>query len=63
MLRHRDFRNLFLGQSLSAHALPLVGLILLGGVVADRIPRARVMIASDLARFALHARLERAAPA
>jgi len=86
VLRHTDFRNLFVGQSLStlgdrivfvalalyvteigsptdvglvlaAHAVPLVGLILLGGVVADRMPRARVMIASDLARCALHAAL------
>jgi MFS family permease len=86
VLRHRDFRNLFLGQSLSTlgdrivfvalalyvteigtpsdvglvlagHALPLVGFVLLGGVLADRVPRTRVMIASDLARFALHALL------
>ena len=86
MLRHRDFRNLFLGQSLStlgdrivfvalalyvteigtpsdvglvlaAHALPLVGFILLGGVLADRIQRTRVMIASDAVRCALHALL------
>jgi MFS family permease len=86
VLRHRDFRNLFLGQSLStlgdrivfvalalyvteigtpsdvglvlaAHALPLVGLILLGGVLADRISRTRVMIGSDIARCALHALL------
>jgi MFS family permease len=84
VLRHRDFRNLFLGQSLStfgdrivfvalalyvteigtpsdvglvlaAHALPLVGFILLGGVLADRISRTRVMIGSDIARCALHA--------
>ena len=86
MLRHRDFRNLFLGQSLStvgdrivfvalalyvteigspsdvglvlaAHALPLVAFILLGGVWADRLPRQRLIIATDLARFALHALL------
>jgi MFS family permease len=86
VLRHRDFRNLFIGQSLStfgdrivfvalalyvteigtpsdvglvlaAHALPLVGLILLGGVLADRISRTRVMIGSDIARCALHALL------
>ena len=83
MLAHRDFRNLFLGQSLStvgdqivfvalalyvteigspsdvglvlaANALPLVGFILLGGVWADRLPRQRLIIATDLARFALH---------
>jgi len=45
------------GLVLAAHALPLVGFILLGGVLADRVPRARIMIASDLARFALHALL------
>jgi MFS family permease len=86
VLRHRDFRLLFLGQSastigdrivfvalglyvtqigsptdvglvLAAHALPLVGFILIGGVWADRLPRTRVMIAADFARFALHALL------
>jgi MFS family permease len=86
VLRHRDFRNLFLGQSLStvgdrivfvalalyvteigtpsdvglvlaAHALPLVGFILLGGVLADRVRRTRVMIVSDIVRCALHALL------
>ena len=45
------------GLVLAAHALPLVGFILLGGVLADRIRRTRVMIASDLVRFALHALL------
>src|SRR5829696_346559 len=45
------------GLVLAAHALPLVGFVLLGGVLADRIARQRVMIASDLARFALHALL------
>ncbi|MGH2967926.1 MAG: MFS transporter, partial [Solirubrobacteraceae bacterium] len=86
VLRHRDFRNLFFGQSastigdrivfvalalyvteigspsdvglvLAAHALPLVGFVLLGGVWADRLPRARVMISTDLVRFGLHALL------
>src|SRR6185436_18951068 len=45
------------GLVLAAHALPLVGFILLGGVLADRISRTRVMIASDAARCALHALL------
>jgi MFS family permease len=86
VLRHTDFRNLFLGQAastvgdrivfvalalyvtdigspsdvglvLAAHALPLVGFVLLGGVWADRLPRARVMISTDFVRFALHALL------
>ena len=46
-----------LGLVLAAHALPLVGFLLIGGVWADRLPRNRVMIASDLARCALHALL------
>ncbi len=45
------------GLVLAAHAIPLVGFILVGGVLADRLPRAKVMIASDLARFVLHALL------
>ena len=87
VLRHRDFRLLWLAQSasvvgdrivtvalalfvidltgnatdlglvLSAHALPLVAFLLIGGVWADRLPRHRVMVATDLARFALHALL------
>jgi predicted MFS family arabinose efflux permease len=44
-----------LGLVLAAHAMPLVGFLLIGGVWADRLPRHRVMIATDLARFALHA--------
>jgi MFS family permease len=84
VLRHRDFRNLFIGQSastigdrivfvalalyvteigsptdvglvLAANTLPLVAFILLGGVWADRLPRQKLMIATDIARFALHA--------
>ncbi len=84
VLRHRDFRFLWLAQSasvlgdaivtvalalyvidltgsatdlgfvLAAHAIPLVGFILIGGVWADRLPRHRLMIATDLVRFALH---------
>jgi MFS family permease len=82
---HRDFRWLWLGQSLSAigdqmiiivialfvvdqtgsardlgivlaaQTAPLVLLILIGGVWADRLPRQRIMIASDLARFVVQA--------
>jgi MFS family permease len=86
VLRHRDFRLLFLGQAastigdrivfialalyvsdigepsdvgivLAAHALPLVAFLLVGGVWADRLPRHRVMIATDLIRAGLHATL------
>jgi MFS family permease len=83
--QHKDFRWLWLGQSLSsigdqmiiivvalyvvdqtgsardlgivlaAQTAPLVLLILVGGVWADRLPRQRIMIASDLARFAVQA--------
>jgi MFS family permease len=85
VLRHRDFRMLWLAQSasvigdnivlvalalfviertgsatdlglvLAAQALPLVAFLLIGGVWADRLPRHRVMVATDLVRFALHA--------
>jgi MFS family permease len=44
-----------LGLVLAAQALPLVGFLLVGGVWADRLPRQRVMIVTDLARFTLHA--------
>jgi MFS family permease len=86
VLRHGDFRNLFLGQAasaigdrivfvalalyvteigspsdvglvLAAHAIPLVGFVLIGGVWADRLPRVRVVVSTDLIRFALHALL------
>ena len=83
LLRHGDFRWLWLGQSLSevgnrmiaivvtlyvvkltgstgdvgivlsAQAGALTLLLLLGGVVADRLPRRRVMIGADLARVAV----------
>ena len=43
-----------LGFVLAAKALPLIGFLLIGGVWADRLPRHRVMIATDLVRFALH---------
>jgi MFS family permease len=84
VLRHPDFRYLFLGQAasvvgdrvvvvaialfvtqttgsptdlglvLAAQSLPLVALLLFGGVWADRLPRHRIMIATDLARAAVH---------
>src|SRR3954466_3441855 len=87
VLRHSDFRFLWLAQSasvigdrivtvalalfvidltgnatdlglvLAAHALPMVGFLLIGGVWADRLPRHQVMVVTDLARFALHALL------
>jgi MFS family permease len=80
LLRSRDFRNVFLAQSVSVfgdgitpvaltfavlgltgsgtdlgivlacQAIPLVLLALVGGVWADRLPRARLMFASDLVR-------------
>jgi MFS family permease len=85
VLRHRNFRYLFLGQAasmvgdqvvvvamalfvtqltgsaadlglvLGAQALPLVVLILIGGVWADRLPRHRIMVVTDVVRFGLHA--------
>ena len=45
------------GIVLAAATIPLVAFLLLGGVWADRLPRHRVMIATDLFRFALHALL------
>ena len=84
VLRHRNFRLLFMGQAastlgdgivfvalalyvtdigspsdvglvLAAATLPLVAFLLIGGVWADRLPRHRVMIVTDLVRFGLHA--------
>ena len=40
------------GYVLGAETVPLVALLLLGGVVADRVPRRASMIGADLARFA-----------
>ncbi len=87
VLSSREFRLLWLGQSISllgdglvvvaiglfvtrltgdprdvgvvlaAYSLPLVAFVLLGGVLADRLPRQRVMVASDAARALLHAAL------
>jgi MFS family permease len=87
VLRHPDFRYLFLGQAASmvgdrvvvvaialfvtratgsptdlgavfgAQSLPLVALLLFGGVWADRLPRQQIMITADLVRAVLHAAL------
>lgn len=84
VLRTRDFRLLWLSQSVSvvgdalvvvaiglfvtrltgrpadvaivlaAYAAPLVMFVLIGGVVADRLPRQVVMVISDLIRAGLH---------
>lgn len=43
------------GLVLGAEALALVSLLMFGGVWADRLPRHRVMIATDLVRATLHA--------
>ncbi|MDQ5820990.1 MAG: MFS transporter [Actinomycetota bacterium] len=40
-----------LGIVLAASAIPRVGLILVGGVVGDRVSRRNVMLATDLVRF------------
>lgn len=45
------------GIVLAAATIPLVGFLLIGGVWADRLPRHRVMIVTDLIRFGLHALL------
>ena len=45
------------GLVLAAATLPLVAFLLIGGVWADRLPRHRMMIATDLIRFGLHALL------
>jgi MFS family permease len=46
-----------IGLVLAANTIPLVLLVAVGGVWADRLPRQRIMIVTDLARFALHATL------
>ena len=43
-----------LGLVLGAQTLALVALLLFGGVWADRLPRQRIIIATDLTRAALH---------
>jgi len=45
------------GIVLAAYVLPLVLLLLVGGVVADRMPRQLVMVASDCCRAVLHGSL------
>ena len=45
------------GIVLAANMTPFVLLLLIGGVWADRLPRHRVMIATDVVRFGLHALL------
>jgi len=87
VLRHRDFRLLWLANSasvlgdgivvvalalfvvdltgsatdlgivLAAYSLPLIGFLLVGGVLADRLPRHLVVVVTDLVRFVLHALL------
>jgi MFS family permease len=42
------------GIVLAAHAFPLVAFVLLGGVWADRLPRNKVMVGTDLIRFSAH---------
>ncbi len=46
-----------LGLVLAAHSLPVVLLVLVGGVWADRLPRQMVMLVSDLIRGAVQATL------
>lgn len=46
-----------LGFVLAAHILPLVALVLVGGVWADRLPRQLVMLASDAIRGSVQALL------
>ena len=45
------------GLVLAAYTGPLVLFLLVGGVIADRLPRRAVMIAADALRFLLHATL------
>ena len=42
------------GLVLGAQTLPFVVFLLIGGVWADRLPRARLMVATDVVRAALH---------
>jgi MFS family permease len=46
-----------LGLILGFQTLPLVALLVFGGVWADRLPRHRIMITADVARATLHALL------
>ena len=45
------------GWVLGAETVPLVALLLLGGVIADRVPRRALMLGADLVRFASEALL------
>ncbi|MDX6255037.1 MAG: hypothetical protein QOJ11_1371 [Frankiales bacterium] len=45
------------GLVLAAYSLPLVVFVLVGGVIADRLPRQLVMVVSDLIRMVLHGTL------
>ena len=84
VLRHHDFRNLWLAQTtsalgdgvvivalalfvtdltddptkvgivLAAHMVPFIAFLLIGGVWADRLPRARLIMSCDIARAVLH---------
>ena len=45
------------GIVLTGYSLPLVLFLLVGGVVADRLPRQRVMVVTDTVRFVLHGTL------
>jgi MFS family permease len=45
------------GVVLAAYSLPLVVFVLIGGVVADRLPRQRVMVVTDLVRMVMHGTL------
>src|SRR3990172_3437820 len=42
-----------MGAVLAAHFLPFIAFSLVGGVIVDRLPRLRVMLASDLARMVI----------
>ncbi len=45
------------GLVLSAYAVPFTLCLLIGGVIADRLPRRRIIIATDVVRGSLHALL------
>lgn len=40
-----------LGYVIAARSIPLVAVLLIGGVIADRFPRRRIMVTADIARF------------
>jgi MFS family permease len=44
-----------LGLVLAAYSVPLIALLLVGGVLADRLPRNLVVVGTDLVRCVLHA--------